>query len=325
MADKNLLRKSLLRFVIKYWWLLLIIVGVIIYVTGIPIFEVLLTALAIVFLLFLFLPFVVSLFSPIFALIISLVDHFQQSKNNPVFTKYLFIPCSIIAASSFALAQIILTTWVFIISFFIWAETIGFTMAFILMFFVGLAPLAILTSPFVVWYNSGFLNFLGVVTFFLFTGFWYAFSQLAFSEDYYSSTPESFLGYSPQIFLLGALSFQALALPFYKFKLFEVGNYLSYLGGYIFLILALIAAFKWHSVKKRLTDFDTENLYRPPIWIYIIGVLFTTLLYDEFERLEAPPDIIFWLRFVFLVALISKLLGLLWHKVSHLIKIKHSS
>lgn len=324
MTEQSSLRKSIITLLIKYWWILLIIVGLIIYVTGIPILKVIIYTFGIGFLLYLFLPIVAQFFSPIAILIFSLIAHFKESQNIPFFKKYLFIPCSILAATSFAMAQMILTTWVFIISLLIWAEIIGFTLAFVLIFFFGLAPLAILTSPFLVWYNSGFSNFLGVGIFFLLVGFWYGFSKLAFSEDYYSSTPESFLGYSPQIFLLGALSFQVIALPFYRYELLEVGNALSDLGGFIFLILSLISALKWRSFKRKLADFDTENLYRPPIWIYIFGLIFTNLLYLEFKELEAPTAIIFWLSSIFLVALINRLLGLLWQKVRHLKETKPS-
>lgn len=183
------------------------------------------------------------------------------------------------------------------------------------MFFFQLAPLAIITAPLIIWYKKGFVEFLAVIVFFLIAQFWYGFSKIAFSEDYWKLTPETYLGYSPHIFLLGALSFQVIALPFYQFGLNGAGNFLSDAGGGIFLILALISAFKWHAIKKKLSEEERENLYKPSAWIYIFGYILTSLLYAEFEqRFGAPTTTLFWLNVFFFVTLISRFFGLFKRK-----------
>lgn len=297
----------------KILWVLLIIVGTGYFLTDIPIFKYMVYVIAIPFALMIFLPFIIQLFSPAFVLVSSLIEHFREAESMPFGKKYVFIPMTLVSVISFSTAQMILAIWVFILSFVIWASVIGFFWTFLLTFLFGLAPIAILiailTAPFLVWYREGFALFIGTGIFLLMTLFWSGFSKLAFSEDY-SSTPEDFLGYSPQIFLLGALSFQVIALPFYQFKLLGVGDTVSDLGGAIFLLLALISTFKWRSIKKKLSIEEKEYLYRPSVWIYILGFFFTNILYAAFQKFEAPTAVIFWLNAFFLVALIGRFFGL---------------
>lgn len=314
MKEKISIRNCLLNLLEDYWWILLIIAGIGYFFTDIPIFKYIVYVVAIPFALLIFLPFIIQFFSPVFVLVSSLLEHFRESKDVSFGKRYIFIPMALVGAVSFATAQMILSIWVFVISFLVWVSVIGFFFTFLLVFLFGLAPLAILTAPFIVWSHGGFVAFIGVAIFFLLTLFWYGFSKLAFSESYYSSTPEDFLGYSPQIFLLGALSFQVIALPFYQFKLFGVGGLISDLGGAIFLILALISAFKWRSIKKKLTIAEKENLYKTPVWVYIFGFFFTNILYIAFQRFGVPTAVIFWLNGFFLVALIGRFLGIFIRK-----------
>jgi tellurite resistance protein TehA-like permease len=138
---------------------------------------------------------------------------------------------------------------------------------------------------------------------------------MAISEISRVSTPEDFLGYSPHTFLLGALSFQVIALPFYNFGLNGVGNIISDAGGFIFLILALIAAFKWRAIKKKLSETERENLYQPSVWIYIFGFLLTNLLYAEFtQKFGAPTAVLFWLNGFFLIAILGRFFRLFKRK-----------
>ena len=306
----------------KFWWLLLIIVVIGYFFTDIPIFKYIIYIIAIPIALLLFLPFIIQLFSPIFALAWSLIEHFKEAQNMPFGKKYLFVPAALVAAISFATAQMILSIWVFILCFIMWASVIGFFWTFILTFF-GLAPLIIITAPFLAWYKVGFSEFIGMLIFFLMTLFWFGFSKLSFSEDY-SRTPEDFLGYSPQIFLLGALSFQIIALPFYHFSLFEVGDVFSDLGGGIFLLLSLIATFKWRAIKKKLPVKEREYLYRPSVWIYILGFVFTNILYLVFQRLEVSIAVITWLNVFFFAALIGRFIKLFHRKKTTSVKSDYS-
>lgn len=319
---KNI-RQKLFELLGNYWWLLLIIVAILAFTTDVPIFQWVLWSVGIIFALMIFAPFLFQLFAPAIFLISELGKHFQESKGQSPGKRYVFIPTALLAVVGFVTAQSILSIWVFILSFLIWASVIGFFFTFITVFFFRLAPLAILTAPFVIWYQAGFIEFLGVVIFFLITLFWFGFSKMAYSEDYWKSTPETFLGYSPHIFLLGALSFQVIALPLYNFNLTGAGNFVSDVGGTIFLFLAFIAAFKWRAIKKKLSEEEREKLYRPSAWIYIFGFILTSLLYAEFEqKFGAPTAILFWLNGFFFVALIGRFLGLFKRKKKNLPQIE---
>jgi len=307
------IRERFIEILGEYWWVLLIFVGVGYFFTDKPIFKYIIYIIAIPFALMIFLPFIIQLFSPAFILVSSLIEHFREAESMPFGKKYIFIPMALVSAISFSTAQMILSVWVFILSFVIWASVIGFFLAFLLMFLFGLAPIAILTAPFLMWYKEGLTLFIGTGLFFLVTLFWFGFSKLAFSEDY-SSTPEDFLGYSPQLFLLGALSFQVIALPFYQFNLFGVGGIISDLGGAIFLILALISAFKWRSLKKKLSIEEKEYLYKPSVWVYILGFFFTNILYVVFQNFEAPIAVLLWLNIFFLLALMGRFFRLFRRK-----------
>lgn len=308
-------RQKLFFLLGKYWWILLILLFVVGYATGVPIFQFFLWGVGIIVALMIFGPFLFQLFMPSFVLISALAEHFNESKGQSAGKRYFFIPAALLAAVSFLTAQSILSIWVFIISFLIWSSVIGFFFTFIATFFFGLAPLTIITAPFVVWYKAGFAEFLATSIFFLITLFWYGFSKLASSEDYWKHTPEDFLGYSPQTFLLGALSAQIIALPFYSFKLSGVGNTISDFAGAIFLILALISAFKWRAIKKKLSEEEKESLYRPSVWIYIFGFLLTNLLYMEFQQAyNAPTAVLFWLNTIFTIVLIVRFFGIFKRK-----------
>jgi len=100
-------------------------------------------------------------------------------------------------------------------------------------------------------------------------------------------------------------------LPFYGFGLDGAGNAISNTGGFVFLVLALIAAFKWLAIRKKLSEVERENLYRPSVWIYIYGFILTDLLYAEFtEKFGAPTAVLFWLNGFFLVAMLGRFFGL---------------
>ena len=304
-------RKKLLTLLGDYWWVILIVIAILAFTTDVPIFQYVLWGVGIIFALMIFAPVLFQLFAPAFFFISSLVEHFKESKGESFGKRYIFIPGALIAAVGFVTAQSILSIWVFILSFLIWVSVIGFFFAFLAIFFFGLAPIAVLTAPFVIWIQSGFVEFLAVVVFFLIALFWFGFSKMAFTEDYWKSTPEDFLGYSPHTFLLGALSFQVIALPFYNFGLNGVANIISDAGGFIFLILALIAAFKWRAIKKKLSEAEKENLYSPSVWIYIFGFFLTNLLYAEFaQKFGAPTAVLFWLNGFFLIAILGRFFGL---------------
>lgn len=303
-------RSRMFKFLGRYWWALLILIGVIFLISGVSIWTLLLYAAGIVVALLFFLPLIFHFISPVFVLIAGLIEHYKESKGQSFGKRYIFIPATILAASGFFGAQMILSSWVTIISVLVWASVVGFFITFFGMFFFGLAPLAIISAPFVVWIQSGFIEFVGIGVFFLMTLFWFGFSGMAFSDRFHQ-TSEDFLGYSPHIFLLGALSFQVIALPFYHFGLSGVGDIISDFGGAIFLLLALIAAFKWRAIKKKMPKKDKEGIFKPSVWVYILGVIFTAILLFTFDvSYGAPTAVLFWLLSFFVVALIGRFFGL---------------
>lgn len=324
MKEKiKLLRKRVLDFILDYWWIWLGLAIIGYWFTDFAIFRYIIYIIAIPFALIIFLPFIIQVFSPAFILSSSLIEHFRESKDMSFGKKYIFVPMALVSSISFATAQMILSTWVFILSFLIWMSVIGFFFTFLLMILFGLAPLAIFTAPFVIWFYNGFGEFIGIVIFLLLVIFWYGFSKLAFSENYFNETPEYFLGYSPQIFLLGALSVQIIALPIYKLDLLLktqtltiIGNWISLIGGVLLLLLALISSFIWMKEKKKLSVEEKESMYKPSIWIYILGFLFTSLLYNEFiYTYNVPAITLYWLNLFFAVALIARFVSFIKRKI----------
>jgi hypothetical protein len=233
----------------------------------------------------------------------------------PAGKKYIFIPMALLSAVVFILAQTVLSVWVFIVSFITWADLIGAFLATLLIFFFGLAPLAILTAPFVLWIRGGLSIFLNIGIFFLMALFWYGLSSLALSENYYSSTPEDYLGYSPQTFLLGALATQVLALPFYQFKAFRIGELISEIGGLIFLGLTVIASIKWFIIKRSLDKDEKRGLYKPSVWAYILGFLITDFIYAIFNSHQVSTAVLMWLNLFFAFALIGRFVGFIQKKL----------
>jgi hypothetical protein len=306
-------RNSFIEYLAEYWWVLLIFAGIGYFFTDISVFKYIALVIATPFALMIFLPFIIWLFLPAFALVTTLSEHFSNSEGMSFGKKYIFIPMALISGLSFFTVQMILSVWILILSFVIWSSEIGFVWTFILTFVLGLAPITIISAPFLAWFNGDIPLFIDTGSFLLMTLLWFGFSKLAFSEDY-SSTPEDFLGYSPQVFLLGALSFQVIALAFYNFQLFDVGNIVSDVGGGILLLLALISAFKWRSIKKKLSIEEKEYLYKPSVWVYILGFIYTNILYAIFLKIEAPIAVITWLNAFFLVALVVRFFGLFRRK-----------
>jgi len=318
-------RQKLLELLGEYWWILIILVVILAITTDVPIFNYILIGIGAIFALVFFGPFLIQFllqfFSPIFLLIASLIEHFKESKGYSVGKRYFFIPASIFAITGFLIVEIILSFLVLVLSFLIWSRAIGYFFTIIGMLF--LAPITIITAPFVAWAKGGFAEFLSIGIFFLITFFWYSFSKMAFTEDYWKSTPDTFLGYSPQTFLLGALSFQIIALPLYQFGFLNIGNIISDLGGFIFLLLAFIAALKWRTIKNKLSDEEKENLYRPSVWIYIFGFFLTDLLFARFKEFNAPTAVLFWLNAFFLVSLILRFFGIFRRKKPKVLKVEN--
>ena len=308
-------RQKIINILKKYWWVVLIVAVGLFALIGAPVLKYILYGIGIIVALMIFAPFVVQLFAPALYSISLMVDHFRESKGESAGKRYFFIPASIIGMVGFVTAQSILSIWVFITSFLIWSSVTGFAISFVAIFFFGLAPFAIISAPFVIWIQSGFADFVAVLAFFLIAAFWYGFSKMALPENAWKSTPDDFLGYSPHMFLLSALSFQVVAMPFYHFGAYGVGNMISDLGGFVFLVLALIASFKWMSIKRKMTGEQKENLYKPSAWLYFMGFMVTNLLYAQFQGVyEAPTAVLFWLNGFFLVVLIGRFIGIFRRK-----------
>ena len=278
------------------------------FVADISLLQWILFGAGIIFSLIFFSPFLFRLFAPIFFLISELLQHLRESKGQSAGKRYVFIPAMLFAIAGFVAAQMILSIWIFIVSFMLWEYVFGFLIAFLI--FAFLSPLAILTAPFIVLLKLGFATFIGASIFFVMALFWFGFHKLIYSEHHWESTPEDFLGYSPYTFLLGALSFQVIALPFYNFGLNAVGNIISDVGGGIFLILTLISALKWRTMKNKLSEKEKVGLYRPPVLVYIFGFILTTLLYGQFENMfDAPTSVLTWLNIFFFFALIMRFIS----------------
>lgn len=312
------LRGSVLDFVFKYWWIWIGITVIGYFFTDISIFRYLLYIVAIPIALLFFAPIIIqlvtSIFGPSLVSIFYLIEHFKEARDMPFDKKYIFIPTTLVASVAFLTAQGILSIWVSVATFVIWMSVIGAFFAFLLLFIFGLFPVAIFAAPFVILFTEGLSGFFAIVVFFLLALFWVGLSKLAFSEDY-TTTPEDFLGYSPQLYLLGALSVQIIALPFYQLglsfennALLSAGDWIAGWGGAIFMLLALVAWFKWRGLKKKLSKEEKESLYRPSVWVYVFGFFVTSILYSAFlDMYSAPVFALFWLNTIFTVVIIVRI------------------
>ena len=300
--EKTNIRQKLLNLLSDYWWALLIIFVILAFTVDIPIFRWILGSVLIIVVIIFALPFFFALLSSLFMAIIAfslliygLLKDLQESEGQSAGDRYIFIPASILSKVGFFTASIILPT------------------------------LAYLSIPFIVFSQDGLLSFLSVAVDFLIFLFWLGFSKMVFSELWESTSPD-FLEYSPYTFLVGALSFQVVTLPFYHFKLDGTGDIISNIGGFIFLVLALITAFKWRAMKKKLSDRERESLYRPSVWIYIFGFILTNLLAEEFgQRFGAPIAVLVLLNGFFFIALLGRFFGLFKRKKKNLPKIESNT
>ncbi|MCL5038176.1 MAG: hypothetical protein M1269_13895 [Chloroflexi bacterium] len=275
---------------------------------------------------------------PIFASIASFKAFRKYLINGERITfgqKWVFLPFSIFGISLFLLAQGVLWAWIIIFTIYVmtsWDIIWGLGISILL------PPLAIFAAPFIAWYKSGFTAFISVGTLLLMVIFWFFFSKLSFtskiigsgeieSEDYDKFSPEQILGYSPNLFILGALSLQVIASPIYYLAIYVfpygsiyqtiaiwTGFILSNYGGFFYLLLAIITAFMWLSAKKKLSEDLKERLYKPSVWIYILGFFFTSILGGYFNTLEVHAAVINWLNGYFLVALIIRFIGFIYRK-----------
>ena len=116
--EQTNIRQKLFRLLGKYWWIILILIGILAFTTDVPIFQYVLWGVGIIFALMIFAPFLLQLFAPAFFLISSLTEHFNESKGQSGGKRYIFIPAALLASVGFVTAQSILSIWVFIISFF---------------------------------------------------------------------------------------------------------------------------------------------------------------------------------------------------------------
>lgn len=309
IAQEESIRRRLLALLARWWWAVLIALVAVLFATGVPILKYLLYSVAGIFALIVFADLLFRLLSPALLFISTLSEHLAESRGQSFGRRFVFVPATLLATALFVAAQMVLWGWVLIVSLVIWSSVVGMFWS-VVAFFFGLAPIGIVAAPFVMWIKGGFAMFLSTAIFFASVLFWNGLLRLAFSDDYWERTPEDFLGYSPHVFLLGALSLQVLALPFYRFGLFNVGTVLSSAGGAFFLLLALVSGLRWLVTKRRLPEDERDYLYKPSAWVYLFGLLLTTLLYFEFDsRYDAPTGILFWLNGFFFIALLN--LGIL--------------
>ena len=302
------MRKRLLEILGNYWWVLLIGAGIGYFFTDIPVFQYLMLAIGILFALLIFMPFVVTLFGPLFVLIGGLLEPFKEAQDLSFSKKFVFMPMSFVGVTTFAFTQVLLSIWIVIISFLAWEALIGPFLTILGFFFFGLAPVGIVSAPFILWWKEGLSAFFYAGSWILMAFLWTLISKLAWSEDYLL-TPDDFLGYSPHTFVVGALSLQVLAYFAYMFDLFTLGIWISDLGGWIFLILAIISGIQWHRLKRRLSKEERHMLYKPSVWMYILGFLMTNGLSSDIGEFQVSSAVLLWLNTYFVIVLIWRLIA----------------
>ena len=330
---------SILRifnFIVKHWWKLFIIIGFIsvsYFFIGFTLFKYVIYIIAILFFIFLLLPYFAPLFFPTFLLISSLKDHFKTilnynslSKTDPWYKNYIFVPMALVSLTLFIIAHFVLFMWIFISSVLIWSSILGpfltFIFTFILMLLFDLVIyLAILTTPFIVWYKFGFSEFLNIAAFFIIAIFWYILLKFAFPKKYHESISINFINFS-YIFLLGALSLQIIALPIYVLSLFIgnstlriIGDGIAVIGGGLLLLLSFVSAIVLTSEKKKLT-LEEKEFFHPPIIVYFFAWLISGFLHGVVVfRYGIQAPVLSLLVSLFLILLIIRFLGFIKLKI----------
>ena len=62
-------------------------------------------------------------------------------------------------------------------------------------------------------------------------------------------------------------------------------------------------------------------MYKPSIWIYILGFLFTSLLYNEFiYTYNVPAITLYWLNLFFAIALIARFVSFIKRKIKQTVE-----
>lgn len=314
MSKKN--RRKYLSYLKNYWWVILLAFIPVVYFSEFPLVKTVSYTIAVLVGLFMFYPYIIQFFSPIVLLISGLYNHYRNADEMSFTRRYLYEPFSLISLSAFLLAQIVLGITLLVFSIVIWGSSIGFGLTVFLYFFFGLAPLGIISAPLVVFVSSGVFKGIGVLFFFLIAGLFGGFRKLVFSENY-DRTAMDYMGISPKLYLLGALSIQVLALPIYYFDslsfLSEPTKIFSTLIGLVLILLAAITSFKWLKRKKR-GDLKRYRMHKPSVWLYIGGYLLTNVLYKRFEEFGVTTYVVSLLNIYFFVALLYRLFCFLKRK-----------
>jgi len=302
-------RKRAIGVLKKYGWVLvcLVLMG---WFTDIPFFKYTLGLAALPFACLIFLPLLKRLLRPSYHFEIMLIRHYRRHRGLSFAKKYFFIPMTMIAGIAFAVAQCLLCVWILAVSFKTWSSVLGVFWTGILTFYSGLAPVMILLAPVLRGFREGMMPLLVTAVLILTAYFWFRFSKYAFPGRP-ASPPKAIVGYSPAVFLAGALSFQVIALPFYPLRLPAVGNMISVFSGFIFLLFAAMAAVKWRSAEKNLSKEQKKDLYISPILPCILGVLIAGILDYALLSFGASRIVILCLQAIFVVAAIERLLEFL--------------
>lgn len=306
-------RARALRFFADYWWVLSIAALVGAWLTDIPILRFGLWAAGIPILLLIALPVLLYAFSPLFGLFEALLENFSSASPARGVKRWFWTPLSLIAATAFVLAQVVLVGWSFIVAFVVWEDVVGDIVAIIAMLFLGLAPIAMVLAPFVALVRDGWASFAAIGVMLVMTVLWPLMGRIAFSEEEATLTIEGALGYSPQLFLLGAVGFQVLALALFTLGSRSGGEAVAGIGGGLSLLLALIAAISWTMTKRRLNETARVGIYRASVWVYVLGFFVTTVLAAALAQFTEELATITWLNMLFLLGIgaraVSRLLS----------------
>ena len=328
------IRGRFIAFLGRYWWILILILIAITVIgnhfTDMSVLQYVLLIVGIPVFLIIFLPNIASLFAPLFALVWSLwslwssVENFFQVDSVSYWRKYISLPLMFFSVFFSSMAQTILLGFILVQSVLIWADVIGLTWAILLTLF-GLAPIIVITSPLVVWYTSDFSSFLFLVFLYFMCLSWSVVLILdsldhrpPIPDEFFEHPTDQVIYYSPQIFLFGALSLQVIALPFYYFDLINVGDNISYMLGGVLLLASLVSVVKVRSLRKKISMECLENSYKPSIWIYVLGIVFTQVIYVGFLNFGAAIDVVAWICVFFTIALISRFLMFVLSKLKNI-------
>lgn len=249
------------------------------------------------------LSFIQVFFMPFLILIFEFIQHIKGSKDS-FFEKYLFATTSMFSIAIYMLANSLLGLWYFLLVLdTLINKSLGFFGAVIV---VLLPQFALLSTPFIILYKEGTMQFAWVLFLILIMFFHGLQSRLVFPYDREKDTQLDYLNHSPYLYILGAISTLVIQFFISSSSIFASFSSLIWVFAYIgvgLLFLSLLSLVIWTVIKiKQRSQFKNKDFYKPSVWILFSSYLFLKLLSSE-----TIPSAIYLFDGVFILAVFYRI------------------